>query len=89
MEKKSYDEGKKNSMSAQKIGALNALGFQWAKRKGQAAWNEKYRELIAYKEMHGDCKSSLNSILCPLVRLIAHSVDFSNDFITLWSFLQV
>ena len=56
MEKKAHDEGKRNSMTAQKIDALNALGFTWAKRKGQAAWNEKYDELVAYKEVHGDCK---------------------------------
>lgn len=56
MEKKAFDEGKRNSMSEQKIGALNALGFVWAKRKGQAAWNEKYEELIQYKKEHGDCK---------------------------------
>lgn len=56
MEKKAYDERKKNSMSVQKIKALNDLGFVWAKRKGQAAWNEKFDELVAYKDEHGDCQ---------------------------------
>ena len=57
MEKKAYDEGKRNSMTAEKIEALNDLGFTWAKRKGQAAWNEKFQELVLYKDEHGDCKS--------------------------------
>ena len=44
-------------MTAEKIEALNDLGFTWAKRKGQAAWNEKFQELVLYKDEHGDCKS--------------------------------
>ncbi|CAB9514981.1 helicase [Seminavis robusta] len=56
MEKKSFDEGKRTSMTNRKIAALNNLGFVWAKRKGQAAWEEKFRELLAYKRIHGNCE---------------------------------
>lgn len=56
MEKRAYDERRKSSMTPHKIAALNAVGFQWAKRKGQAAWYQKYKELCAYKEQHGNCE---------------------------------
>jgi hypothetical protein len=56
MEKKAYDEHKKSSMTPQKIAALRSIGFQWAKRKGQTAWNDKYNQLKIYKAEHGDCK---------------------------------
>jgi hypothetical protein len=55
MEKKTFDEGNKSSMTNEKISALNSIGFQWAKRKGQAAWDEKFQELVQYKAEHGDC----------------------------------
>ena len=45
-------------MTQRKINALNALGFQWAKRKGDTSWNEKFQELKQYREEHGNCKLS-------------------------------
>jgi len=57
MEKKSFDEGnERSSMTQRKIDSLNAIGFVWAKRKGDASWNEKYRELQEYKERFGNCE---------------------------------
>ena len=32
---------------------LNALGFVW--NTLDAAWDERFEELTAYKEVHGDC----------------------------------
>jgi len=57
MEKKSRDSGKKSSLTDEKIQLLEECGFVWAKRKGQAAWEEKFRELQQYLEMNGNCKS--------------------------------
>ena len=63
MEKKAFDEGKRTSMTRRKIAALNRIGFQWAKRKGQAAWEEKFAELEEYKRDHGNCKCLNDSVL--------------------------
>ena len=56
MEKKAFDENRKSSMTPQKIKALKAIGFQWAKRKGEAAWLQKFNELKKYKRENGTCK---------------------------------
>lgn len=55
MEKKCYDDGKPSSMNDGKLEALRAIGFVWAKRKGQHSWDTKYNELRAYKRERGDC----------------------------------
>ena len=54
MEKKFMDEGLRTSMTADKLQALEEMGFKWAKRKGQHSWDEKYQELLRYKERHGN-----------------------------------
>jgi hypothetical protein len=35
-----------------------------AKRKGQAAWEFRYEELLKYKEQHGNCKWMLRFSPC-------------------------
>jgi hypothetical protein len=55
MEKKALDEGLKSSMTDDKEQALEEVGFVWAKRKGQASWDEKYKELQEYSRRNGDC----------------------------------
>lgn len=57
MEKKAKDEGKSTSLTEEKVEMLEKVGFIWAKRKGQSAWEEKFRELQDYKFKHGNCKS--------------------------------
>jgi len=54
MEKKFMDEHLRTSMTPDKLQALEEIGFTWAKRKGQHSWNQKYQELIHYKEHHGN-----------------------------------
>lgn len=39
-----------------KAAALDAVGFDWGKKKGEQAWNTQYDELVEYKRVHGDCK---------------------------------
>jgi Helicase associated domain len=56
MEKKAFEENKKTSMTERKIQVLERIGFEWAKRKGQAAWDEKFQELLEYKRIHGNCE---------------------------------
>jgi Helicase associated domain len=55
MEKKFLDEGKRTSMTLDKVANLESIDFAWAKRKGDHSWMEKYQELKRYKERHGNC----------------------------------
>jgi len=55
MEQKLRMEGKNSSLNDVRLHRLEAVGFRWAKRKGQASWDEKYEELRAYKRRHGNC----------------------------------
>ena len=73
MEKKAFDEGKKSSFTQAKVDALNAIGFAWAKRKGQAAWSEKFEQLVEYKYKYGDCE-------CTAVARV--KLHFSKDYLT-------
>jgi hypothetical protein len=57
MEKKAMDVGEVSSMTKEKVILLEKAGFIWAKRKGQAAWEDKFRELQEYWQKHGHCKS--------------------------------
>lgn len=56
MEKKFMDEGQKSSMTPAKLQALDEIGFQWAKRKGQPSWDARYAQLKEYFAKHGHCR---------------------------------
>lgn len=55
MEHKNRMEGKNSSLNDSRLERLQSVGFRWAKRKGQASWDEKYNELVAYKARYGNC----------------------------------
>jgi hypothetical protein len=55
MEYKMYMEGLKTSMTPQKLQALEDLEFDWGKRKGDTAWEQKFNELREYKRATNDC----------------------------------
>lgn len=55
MEMKARLEGSKSNMTEHRIDLLKRINFEWAKPKGQAAWDEKFQELVEYKREHGDC----------------------------------
>jgi len=55
MEYKLLQDGEKSSMTPERLSALTSIGFVWAKRKGQATWDAKYKQLQEYKSRHGDC----------------------------------
>ena len=42
MEQKNRMEGKNSSLTNSRLERLQMIGFRWAKRKGQASWNEKF-----------------------------------------------
>lgn len=55
MEYKLLQDGEKSSMTPERLSALQSIGFVWAKRKGQATWDAKFKQLQEYKAAHGDC----------------------------------
>lgn len=55
MEQKNRIDGKNSSLNDARLERLESIGFRWAKRKGQASWDEKFMELLAYKAKHGNC----------------------------------
>lgn len=55
MEKRLRDQGQKSTMSEHRMALLDEMGFQWAKQKGQASWDEKYYALRDFFEKHGHC----------------------------------
>ncbi|MFZ4596312.1 MAG: helicase associated domain-containing protein, partial [Verrucomicrobiaceae bacterium] len=44
-------------LSQERIGLLEAIGFQWAVRdaSNEDVWDARFQQLIAYKEAHGNC----------------------------------
>mmetsp|Transcript_37868 Transcript_37868/g.64652 ORF Transcript_37868/g.64652 Transcript_37868/m.64652 type:complete len:658 (-) Transcript_37868:350-2323(-) len=55
MEQKNRIEGKNSSLNDARLERLQSIDFRWAKRKGQASWDEKFNELVAYKAKFGNC----------------------------------
>ncbi|MBT8460602.1 MAG: Helicase associated domain protein [Boseongicola sp.] len=45
--------GQRETLSAEKMELLNALGFDWGPER--TAWERMFAELVRYKEAHGDC----------------------------------
>ena len=44
---------KSSGISAERIDALNNIGFEWRLRN-RPEWDERYDEVVAYKQTHGD-----------------------------------
>lgn len=78
MEKKAHDRGEKSGINEKKIRLLEQAGFVWAKRKGQAAWEEKFLELQSYLERFGHCRFHLGCD-CLLPR---NMFDVPSDVVT-------
>ena len=55
MEKKRYDENERSALTREKIEALEAIDFTWAKQKGDALWEQKFRDLVDYQRTNGHC----------------------------------
>mmetsp|Transcript_26148 Transcript_26148/g.43157 ORF Transcript_26148/g.43157 Transcript_26148/m.43157 type:complete len:607 (-) Transcript_26148:64-1884(-) len=55
MEHKHRFDGKSSSLNDARLARLQSIGFRWAKRKGQASWEEKFKELKEYKAEYGNC----------------------------------
>ena len=44
---------KRDTLDADKVSRLDALGFVWD--PVEQTWEDRFRELVAYKQRHGDC----------------------------------
>lgn len=55
VEYKLMQEGKRSSMTKERIHILEKVGFMWSKNLSQPSWDSKFRELEKYKLKHGDC----------------------------------
>ena len=53
MEKKRFDKKERSALNQAKINALEDIDFKWAKEKGSTLWEQKYNDLVAYRELHG------------------------------------
>jgi len=42
--------------STDRLQALEEVGFVWARRKGQPSWDNRYDELLVYRQQHGNCE---------------------------------
>ena len=40
----------------QRQAKLEKIGFEWSIQAPKASWEERFAELKAYKEEHGDCR---------------------------------
>ena len=49
MEKKKFDNGDKTSLTLTRQHQLESIGFRWAEPKGQAAWEKRFNELVAFE----------------------------------------
>mmetsp|Transcript_34344 Transcript_34344/g.82135 ORF Transcript_34344/g.82135 Transcript_34344/m.82135 type:complete len:330 (-) Transcript_34344:24-1013(-) len=61
-------EGKKNSLTDERVNQLNELGFVWMAGKtpnfraaGRKTWDQRFQELLEFKELHGHTVVPQNS----------------------------
>ena len=52
---KRIDGKRKSSLNDIRLEKLQSIGFRWAKRKGEASWENHFDALVAYKEEFGHC----------------------------------
>mmetsp|Transcript_700 Transcript_700/g.1155 ORF Transcript_700/g.1155 Transcript_700/m.1155 type:complete len:381 (-) Transcript_700:63-1205(-) len=52
---KRIDGKKRSSLNDTRLEQLKSLDFRWAKRKGQASWENHYAALVEYKKEYGHC----------------------------------
>jgi hypothetical protein len=45
------DGTRRSSMTDERRRLLESIGFKWAEQKGQASWERRFNELVAYKNM--------------------------------------
>lgn len=54
-----FKDGKKTSMTPERIAALESIGFEWKSQKGSRGsmnWDDKYKELVEFQKTNGHLK---------------------------------
>ena len=68
MEHKNRLEGKNSSLNDSRLERLEGIGFRWAKRKGQASWDEKFVSCYFWAwyfvSLFLICHNLANNVLC-------------------------
>lgn len=53
---KMRNDGKTSNLTAERIEALDKIGFEWTVRtKDDRSWQERFDELVAFRKEHGHC----------------------------------
>lgn len=52
---KAWKQGQSTQLTQERRDKLEAIGFAWSVRN-RPEWEQRYHELLQYKEKHGDCK---------------------------------
>ena len=73
----------REDLSAEKVAALDSIGFGWGKKMGQPNWNEHFKKLLAYESKNGDCKYRMRC-LGGAFRLVSNSFTFAGRVPTKW-----
>ena len=53
-------ERRRNRLEADRIAALDEVGFVWAARSGADKWNQRMEEITAYHQSHNHCNVPVN-----------------------------
>jgi hypothetical protein len=70
----------RETLTKEKLAALEAIDFDWGTKKGDHAWDTKYRELLQYKAMNGNCKFRyfVSITIISLILSVIHNVSISS-----------
>ena len=67
-EKKRYDDGHRSILDKYKVKALEDIGFQWAKKKGEELWEKRFQELVEFRAKHGcDPGTKVSEFSCAII----------------------
>lgn len=81
--------GKKNQLSDERIRLLVQAGFDFGSQKGKPvhykSWNEKVKELKAFKAQHGHTRVKANGNADPLYKLYKWVQNQRNHY---WLFMK-
>jgi hypothetical protein len=78
MEHKALVEGKRrSSMTEERRRHLESIDFKWAEQKGQASWEKRFSELVAYKSEV--CSPIIVCYLSPLIISSYHVLSIQHS----------
>jgi hypothetical protein len=74
-----FDKDEPTSMTEEKIRSLESIGFKWARLTGEELWNQRYSDLVAFKnEVRYDIAAVPFHSFDVLIFLFAHVLVSQN-----------